>query len=150
MPLFVYCASRSSRRSIKQRSRRAPCPKTPSSSTPGVWSGANTPPTSRRGWCSWMVGGGGGEYIHIKQTLLSKATYNKYICQKKGKQQYIRCRYSKGAHRTKCQALTITRLTHSPATSKIDRIRCYTLWTIFKCQVVQHTISAYIQCQNNV
>ena len=33
-------------------------------------------------------------YIHIyiqgvQQTLLSKATYNQYICQKKGKQQYI-------------------------------------------------------------
>ena len=34
----------------------------------------------------------GEVYVHIegiKQTLLSKASYNKYICQKKQKQQYI-------------------------------------------------------------
>ena len=43
-------------------------------------------------------------------------TYNKSICQKKEKQQYIAVssRYSKDVHRTKYQALTITRLTHSP------------------------------------
>ena len=32
------------------------------------------------------------------------------------------CRYSKDAHRTKCQALTITRLTHPLCTTEIARI----------------------------
>ena len=42
--------------------------------------------------------------------LLSPVTYNKSICQKKEKQQYIYiCGYSKDVHRTKCQALTIVR-----------------------------------------
>ena len=36
-----------------------------------------------------------------------------------------RCLYSKDGHRTKCKALTIARLTHSPYTTKIARIRCY-------------------------
>ena len=40
---------------------------------------------------------------------------HKYICQNKEKQQYIG-RYSKYIHRTKYQALTMTRLTHSPYT----------------------------------
>ena len=49
------------------------------------------------------------------------------------------CRYSKDVHRTKCQALTIVRFTHSPYTTKIARIRCHTiilllLSTIFKCE----------------
>ena len=44
-------------------------------------------------------------------------------------------RYSTDVHRTKCKALTITRLTHSPYTTKIARIRCYTmLSTIFNCK----------------
>ena len=56
------------------------------------------------------------------------------------------CRYSKD----KCQALTIVRLTHSPYTIKITRIGHYTmLSTIFKCQDVQHTISAYIKSQES-
>ena len=59
--------------------------------------------------------------------LLSLETYNNFIGQKKEKLQY--------ASRTKCQALTIARLTHSPYATKIARIRCYTmLSTIFKCQ----------------
>ena len=53
------------------------------------------------------------------------------------------CQYSKDVHRTKCQALTITRLTHSPYTltitrlthspytTKIARIRCYTTTILF-------------------
>ena len=54
--------------------------------------------------------------------------------------------YIKDVHRNKCQALTITRLTHSPFTTEIARIRRYTiLSTIFKCQGVQHTISAHIK-----
>ena len=45
--------------------------------------------------------------------------------------------YSKDVNRTKCQALTIIRLTHSPYTTEIARIRCYTrLSTIYKCQDV--------------
>ena len=59
----------------------------------------------------------------VQQTLLSKATYNKSICRQKEKQQYNPCRYSKDVHRTKCKALTITRLTHSPYTTKIARVR---------------------------
>ena len=38
-----------------------------------------------------------------------------------------RCRYSRDVHRTKCQALTIARLTHSRYTRKIARIRRYTI-----------------------
>ena len=39
----------------------------------------------------------------------------------------------------------IASITHSPYTTKIPRIRCYAmLSTIFKCQDVQHAISAYI------
>ena len=34
------------------------------------------------------------------------------------------CLCSKEVHRTKCQALTTARLTHSPYTTKIARIRC--------------------------
>ena len=37
------------------------------------------------------------------------------------------CGYSKDVHRTKCQALTITRLTHSLYTTEIVRIRRYTV-----------------------
>ena len=33
------------------------------------------------------------------------------------------CLYSKDVHRTKCQALIITRLTHSPYSTKIARIK---------------------------
>ena len=67
--------------------------------------------------------------------LLSKATY-KYIGQLKEKQQY-RCRYIKDVHRTKCQALTIAWLTHSPYTTKIGKIRCCTMFsTIFKCKAL--------------
>ena len=51
------------------------------------------------------------------------------------------CLYSKNVHRTKCQALTIAKLTHSPYTTKIARKRCYImLSTIFKCQGVQCTL----------
>ena len=41
-------------------------------------------------------------------------------------------------------------LTHSPYTTEIARIRCYTtLRTVVKCQdVQQHTISVYIKCQD--
>ena len=60
-----------------------------------------------------------------------------------------RCGYSRDIHRTMCQALTITRLTHSPYATKIGRIRCYTMpSTIFKLQDVEHTISVYIECQD--
>ena len=66
--------------------------------------------------------------------LLSLETYNNFICQKKEKLQY--------ASRTKCQALTIARLTHSPYATKIARIRRYaTLSTMVKCTDVQRTIS---------
>ena len=52
-------------------------------------------------------------------------------------------------HRTKCQALTIALLTRSPYTTKIARIRCYTmLSTIVNCRDVQHC--AYIKCQDDV
>ena len=48
--------------------------------------------------------------------------------------------YSKDVDRTKCQALTTTRLTHSPFTIQIARIRRYIkLNPIFKYKDVQHT-----------
>ena len=79
--------------------------------------------------------------------FLPKATYNKSICQKKRKNNIYRYRCSKDVRRTKYQALTISRLTHSPYTTKIARIRCYTmlLSTIFKCMDIKHTISVYIK-----
>ena len=48
-----------------------------------------------------------------------------YIFQKKETTIY-RCRYSKDVHRSKWQTLIITRLTHSPYTTKIAMIRRYT------------------------
>ena len=51
--------------------------------------------------------------------VLSKETYNKYICQKKEKHC---CQYSKDVHRTKGKALTIARLIHSPYTARTARI----------------------------
>ena len=63
-----------------------------------------------------------------------------------GETTIYRCRYSKDDHRTKCQALTIVSLTHSPYTTKIARIRCYTmLSTVIECQDVRPTMSAYIK-----
>ena len=58
----------------------------------------------------------------IKQMLLSKATYNKYICHKKGKKDItvgtVRMFIEPSAkHRQS--------LTHFPYTTKIVRIRCY-------------------------
>ena len=41
------------------------------------------------------------------------------------------CRYSKDVHKTKCQALAIASLTHSPYKTKIARIRCYIMLTIY-------------------
>ena len=50
------------------------------------------------------------------------------------------CLYSKDVHRTKWQALTIARLTHSLYT-EIARIRCYTMLSIvFKCQDIQDVL----------
>ena len=43
-------------------------------------------------------------------------------------------RYSKDAHRNKCKALTIARLTHSPYTATMARIRCYT------CAIIKYDI----------
>ena len=58
-------------------------------------------------------------YLHSGRLAdaLSNAIYNEYVCQKKEKQPYI----SVGA------VQTITRLTHSPYTTKMARIRCYTM-----------------------
>ena len=68
--------------------------------------------------------------------LLSKEIHNKDMYQKKEKQQYIRCRYTKDVHRTKWQALTIARLNLSPYTTKIERIRRDTLLsTAINCYV---------------
>ena len=53
-----------------------------------------------------------------------------------------RCQYIKDVHRTKSQALTFARLTPSPYTTKIARIRRYTIIsTILTFQGVEHTIS---------
>ena len=61
--------------------------------------------------------------------LLSKATNNKYICQKKEKQYIsvgtVKMFIETVFHRNcKCQAFTIARLTLSLYTTKIARIRC--------------------------
>ena len=58
----------------------------------------------------------------FSKTLSSKATYNRYIRQKKRETTVYLCRYRKDAHRTKCQALTIARLTHSPNTYNIQYV----------------------------
>ena len=50
-----------------------------------------------------------------------------------------RCWYSK--YRTKCPSLTIARLTHSLYTTKMARIRCYTMLSTILSKDVQHTIS---------
>ena len=61
-----------------------------------------------------MIAQGVAVYIYVQgiwQTLLSKRNLQSNICRQKVKQ---------------CQALTISRLTHSPYTTKIDRIGCTT------------------------
>ena len=62
------------------------------------------------------------------------------------------CRYTKDFQlQTSVKHLQLLRewLIHSLRTTKIARIRGYImLGTIFKCQVVQHTISVYIKCQD--
>ena len=89
-----------------------------------------------------MTGVGGLHLGHLAASVLSKATYSKYICQKKENNIVVTCRYSKDVDRTKCQALTIVRITPSLYTTKRARIRCYTMLSIiFKCQDVQHAIS---------
>ena len=59
----------------------------------------------------------------VEQTLLSNATYISPFVRgtKTINRQYIKV-CSKN-----CQTLTIVRLTHSPFTIKIARIRCYTM-----------------------
>ena len=79
--------------------------------------------------------------LDIWQTLLSKATDKVHLTEESETRIYL-CWYSKDVHRTKCQAIKIARLSHSPYTTHIARVRCYTmLSTIFKCQDVHHTIS---------
>ena len=62
--------------------------------------------------------------------ILSKANYNTKYMHKvhlsEAGETYV-CGYSEDIHRTKSQALTITRLTYSPYTTQIARIRCYTM-----------------------
>ena len=102
------------------------------------------------------VGGGGGgrpgvptPLIHLNlhpgrlvDTSIQSQLQEVYFSGERETTVYL-CHYSKDVHRTKCQALSITRLTHSPYITEIARIRRYTmLSTIFKCQDVQHTIRA--------
>ena len=54
---------------------------------------------------------------------------------------------SKDVHRTKRQALTIVKLTHSRYTTKIARIR-YTTKYLFLFSLFFFTISVYIKCQD--
>ena len=42
--------------------------------------------------------------------------------------------YRTDIHRNKCQALTVARLTHSPYTTNIARIRCYPMASTIECQ----------------
>ena len=64
------------------------------------------------------------------------------ICQKKDKTTIYRCWCSKDVHRTKCQALSIVRLTHSLYTTKLARIRCYTM--------LSNIFTTYNQCVHEV
>ena len=61
-----------------------------------------------------------------------------------------RCRYSKDVHRTKCQALTIARLTRSLYTTKLTRIRCYTmlrvLWTDIFNLLNSKAVITFVTC----
>ena len=76
--------------------------------------------------------------LHSGHSLSSKATYNKLVPEKRETTIYF-CRYSEDVHRSKCQSLTITRLTHSPFTTQRAGMRCATMTrTNFKCQDVHH------------
>ena len=86
---------------------------------------------------------------HIKKIHLLKLTEDAFIQSdlqlvhlSKESERIYRCRYSKDVHGTKCKAPTTARLTHSPCTTKIARIRCYT--TKYYNQR-PHTISVYIK-----
>ena len=69
-------------------------------------------------------------------------SYNKSICQKKEKQQYIAVGAVRLEPSDQEPPITITRLTRSACTTEIARISRYTvLSTVLKCQDVQHTIS---------
>ena len=78
-----------------------------------------------------------GHNLHLGHLADSstKVTHNKVHLSEEGETIH-RCRYCKDVQRTKFQALTIVRLTHSP----IPLIS-----TIFNCQDVKHPISAYIK-----
>ena len=54
-----------------------------------------------------------------------------YVHLSEERETIYRCRYSKDVHRTKCQALTIIRLTHFAYPTKITRTSCYTMLSTF-------------------
>ena len=109
------------------------------SAHPSVWSGAEAGaeaeggPTPHLAVCSWQTVAIMLCVLHSLQNIRVWYTvhlYNMIVCfaftlhfkcrafsrrfyPEERETQIYRCRYSKDVHRTKCQALTITRLTHS-------------------------------------
>ena len=69
---------------------------------------------------------------HLADALIQSDLWKVHLSEERETTIY-RCRYIKDVHRSKCQAPTIARLTPSPYTTKIARIRCYSMQsTIFK------------------
>ena len=58
------------------------------------------------------------------------------------------CWNSKDVHRTKYQVLTIVRLTHSQYTTKIARMRCYTMTSTILSAV--HGVQTYSKCVREI
>ena len=63
----------------------------------------------------------------LADALTLSDTSDKVHLSEEGETTIYLCRYSKDVHRTKCQALTIVRLTHSPYTTKIARKMLHSL-----------------------
>ena len=55
----------------------------------------------------------------VEQTLSSEATYNKYVCEKKEKQQHIAVGTARTFVEPSCQVVTLVRLTRSTYATKI-------------------------------
>ena len=96
----------------------ARCPRPGSARRPSRW-------CRRAGTgCSSPAGGGGEQGTQrLPIHTLSKATHNEHVLSEERETTMHLCGYSEDVHRTKWQALTIARLTHSPYTTEIARIR---------------------------
>ena len=100
----------------------ARCPRPGSARRPSRW-------CRRAGTgCSSPAGGGGEQGTQrLPIHTLSKATHNEHVLSEERETTMHLCGYSEDVHRTKWQALTIARLTHSPYTTEIARLRRYTM-----------------------